>query len=203
MSLSPSNKSTILAGRLGRHSARHREDRHRSRGRLRFGWVVGVVAVVAVVLTAGASAVTGSNTISTVAGTGEPGFSGDGGPATSARIWYPNGLAFDPQGNMYITDPGDPYPNDRVRKVAPGGTITTFAGGGSIPGPDIGDGGPATLAELNVPEGVAVDGVGNVYIADRNNGRIRKVNVAGTITTIAGGGIPIPPDVGDGGPATS
>jgi len=203
MSLSPSNKSTILAGRLGRHSARHREDRHRSRGRLRFGWVVGVVAVVAVVLTAGASAVTGSNTISTIAGTGEPGFSGDGGPATSARIWYPNGLAFDPQGNMYITDPGDPYPNDRVRKVAPGGTITTFAGGGSIPGPDIGDGGPATLAELNVPEGVAVDGVGNVYIADRNNGRIRKVNVAGTITTIAGGGIPIPPDVGDGGPATS
>jgi sugar lactone lactonase YvrE len=203
MSLFPPNKSTILAGRLGRHSARHREDRRRSRGRLRFGWVVGVVAVVAVVLTAGASAVTGSNTITTVAGIGEPGFSGDGGPATSARIWVPSGLAFDPQGNMYIADPGDPNPNDRIRKVTPGGTITTFAGGGSIPGPGIGDGGPATLAELNVPEAVAVDGVGNVYIADRNNWRIRKVNAAGTITTFAGGGNPIPPDVGDDGPATS
>ena len=162
--------------------------------------VVGVAAVAAVaVVGAGALAVTGSNTISTVAGTGESGFSGDGGPATSAQIYRPAGLAFDAQGNMYIAD----LQNDRIRKVTPAGTITTFAGGGSIPGPGIGDGGPATSAELFVPESVAVDAAGNVYIADRNNQRIRMVNTAGTITTFAGGGAPVPPDIGDGGPATS
>ena len=170
---------------------------------LRLKLVGAGAAAVAVVAITSALAVTGSNTITTVAGNGEPGFSGDGGPATAAKIYAPAALAFDVQGNMYIADPGDPNPNDRVRKVTPGGTITTFAGGGDVPGPGIGDGGPATLAELNVPEGVAVDGAGNVYIADRNNGRIRKVNTAGIITTFAGGGNPIPPDVGDGGPATS
>jgi PASTA domain/NHL repeat len=170
---------------------------------LRLKLVGAGAAAVAVIAITSALAVTGSNTITTVAGNGEPGFSGDGGPATAAKIYAPAALAFDVQGNMYIADPGDPNPNDRVRKVTPGGTITTFAGGGDVPGPGIGDGGPATLAELNVPEGVAVDGAGNVYIADRNNGRIRKVNTAGVITTFAGGGNPIPPDIGDGGPATS
>jgi hypothetical protein len=159
---------------------------------------IGVTAIAAVVV-AGAFAVTGSNTITTIAGTGEPGFSGDGGPATSAQIYRPTGLAFDAQGSLYIAD----LQNDRIRKVNTAGIITTFAGGGSIPGPGIGDGGPATSAELNVPEAVAVDAQGNVYIADRNHQRIRKVNTAGTITTVAGGGNPLPPDIGDGGPATS
>jgi sugar lactone lactonase YvrE len=171
-----------------------------SRRRRLAGVCATAVAAVAAVAVAGAFAVTGSNTITTVAGTGEPGFSGDNGPATSAQIYRPAGLAFDGQGNMYIAD----LQNDRIRKVNTAGIITTFAGGGSIPGSGIGDGGPATLAELFVPESVAVDGAGNVYIADRNNQRIRKVNTAGTITTFAGGGGPLPPgDIGDGGPATS
>jgi sugar lactone lactonase YvrE len=169
------------------------EDHHRSRGRLRFGWVVGAVAAAAVVLTAGAFAVTGSNTITTIAGNGTPGGDGDGGPATSAQLYRPTGLAFDAQGNMYIADL---YAN-RIRKVNTAGIITTIAGTGF--GGFSGDGLPATSAQLNAPEGVAVDGQGNVYIADRNNGRIRKVNPAGTITTFAGGGNLL----GDGGPATS
>jgi sugar lactone lactonase YvrE len=171
--------------------------------RLRITGAVVALVVAASLVVAGAFAVTGSNTISTVAGTGVDGFSGDGGPATSAQISRPNGLAFDAQGNMYIADPSDPNPNDRIRKVDTNGIITTFAGGGTVPGPGNGDGGPATLAELNVPEDVAVDAAGNVYIADRNDQRVRKVNTAGTITTFAGGGNPVPPDIGDGGPATS
>jgi trimeric autotransporter adhesin len=134
-------------------------------------------------------------TISTFAGTGQPGFSGDGGPATSAKLYAPKGVAVDGQGNVYIADSN----NFRVRKVDPGGTITTFAGGGK-PG-FLGDGGPATLATLRNPFGVAVDGQGNVYIADTDNMRVRKVSVGGTITTIAGNGVQ--GSSGDGGPATS
>ena len=88
----------------------------------------------------------------------------------------------DGQGNVYIAD----FFNSRVRKVNPGGTITTFAGTG-VQGFS-GDGGPATSAGLVRPEGVAVDGQGNVYIADGNGDRVRKVNPAGTITTFAGTG---------------
>src|SRR5207247_3453872 len=103
-------------------------------------------------------------------------------------------LALDGRGNLYIAD----NRNHRVRKVDPAGTITTIAGNGK-PGFS-GDGGPATSAQLYVPQGVAVDGAGNVYIADQFNGRVRKVNAAGTITTIAGNHGP--GYGGDGGPAT-
>jgi sugar lactone lactonase YvrE len=133
-------------------------------------------------------------TITTFAGTGKPGPDGDGGPATSARLQYPSAVAADAQGNVYITGLTD---DNRVRKVSRGGTITTFAGGGS----SFGDGGPATSAQLHGPVGVAVDGQGNVYIADSVNARVRKVSPGGTITTFAGtgaGGYS-----GDGGPATS
>jgi sugar lactone lactonase YvrE len=132
-------------------------------------------------------------TITTFAGTGARGFSGDGGPATSAQLESPGGLAVDRKGNVYIAD------GSRVRKVDPGGTITTFAGTGRWG--FSGDGGPATSAQLKSPKGVAVDGKGNVYIADSNNLRVRKVDPGGTITTFAGTGSR--GFSGDGGPATS
>src|SRR5271157_2250007 len=130
-------------------------------------------------------------TITTVAGNGTNGFSGDGGPATSASLFWPYGVAVDSAGNLYIADSG----NNRIRKVT-GGTITTVAGGGS----GLGDGGPATSASLALPYGVAVDSAGNLYIADFGNNRIRKVS-GGTITTVAGNGTQ--GFSGDGGPATS
>jgi trimeric autotransporter adhesin len=134
-------------------------------------------------------------TITTVAGNGNGTFSGDGGPATSASLNWPTGVAVDSAGNLYIADDA----NHRIRKVS-GGTITTVAGSGSTGGTGgfSGDGGPATSAELGSPYAVAVDSAGNIYIADATNNRIRKVS-GGTITTIAGGGAAL----GDGGPATS
>ncbi len=132
--------------------------------------------------------------ISTYAGDGTVGFSGDGGPATSARV-LPEGLAIDNAGNLYIVE----SLNQRVRKVDASGIITTIAGNGS-PGFS-GDGGPATSAQLGDPRGVAVDSAGNVYIADTSNLRIRKVDTAGIITTVAGNGNV--QAAGDGGPATS
>src|ERR1035437_1426654 len=131
-----------------------------------------------------------SGTITTVAGKGQ-GFSGDGGPATSASLFHPYGVAVDSAGNVYIADT---Y-NYRIRKVS-GGTITTVAGNGGFR--FSGDGGPATSASFNLPQGMAVDSAGNLYIADTYNNRIRKVS-GKTITTIAGGGNAL----GDGGPATS
>ncbi len=101
------------------------------------------------------SAVAGSpSIITTVAGTGVAGYSGDGGPATSAQMSYPTGLAVDGSGNLYIAD----YRNHRIRKVSPSGIITTVAGTGIVG--FSGDGGPATSAQLYYPYGVAVDGVG-------------------------------------------
>jgi len=133
--------------------------------------------------------------ISTIAGNGKQGFNGDGGPATSASLYEPSGVAVDPAGNVYIADAG----NLRIRKVDTAGIITTIAGNGKEG--FSGDGGPATSAELSFPVGVAVDPAGNVYIADEGSNRIRKVNTAGIISTIAGN------DTqgfsGDGGPATS
>ena len=111
-----------------------------------------------------------------------PGFSGDGGPAVAAQLRSAFEVAVDRQGNVYIAD----YYNYRVRRVTPTGTITTFAGTAS--GGFSGDGGPATSARLNGPIAIAVDGQGNLYIADFNNARVRKVNPAGTITTIRGHG---------------
>jgi sugar lactone lactonase YvrE len=135
-------------------------------------------------------------TITTIAGTGVGGFSGDGGPATSAQLFAPEGVAVDGQGTVYIADRN----NGLVRKIGPNGVITTFAGTMSARS-GIGDGGPATSAVLLAPDAVAVDGRGNVYIADRDHNRVRKVGPDGTITTIAGTGAAA--STGDGGPATS
>jgi NHL repeat-containing protein len=128
----------------------------------------------------GALALSGIDTISTIAGTDTPGFSGDGGPATAARLGVPTGVAVDRQGNVYIAD----RENHRVRRVS-GGTFTTIAGTGTQG--FSGDGGTATAAQLSFPSGVAVDGQGNVYIADAGNDRVRRVS-GGTITTFAGTG---------------
>src|ERR1035437_10331608 len=132
-------------------------------------------------------------TITTVAGNGVFGFSGDGGAATSASLWNPWGVAVDSAGNLYIAD----TQNNRVRKVS-GGTITTVAGNG-VAGFS-GEGGPATSASLSNPWGLALDSVGNLYIADKGNNRVRKVS-GGTITTVAGNGVA--GFSGEGGPATS
>jgi trimeric autotransporter adhesin len=120
--------------------------------------------------------------ISTVAGNGTPGFTGDGGAATSAELAYPSGLALDAAGNLYISD----TTNQRVRKLS-GGTIATVAGNGTSG--YSGDGGAATSATLNSPAGLAVDSAGNLYIADFSNNVVRKVTSGGTISTIAGTGL--------------
>src|SRR2546422_353081 len=133
--------------------------------------------------------------LSLIAGTGTSGFSGDGGPAVSARLSYPGNLVVDGGGNLYIADWG----NDRIRKVNTEGIISTIAGNGKERFE--GDGGAATSASLNGPRGVAVDPAGNVYIADRGNSRIRKVDTVGLISTIAGNGTS--GFSGDGGLATA
>src|ERR1700756_3391342 len=120
--------------------------------------------------------------IQTVAGNGTSAFSGDNGAAATASLSEPFGVAVDAIGNLYIADTS----NHRVRKVDASGVITTVAGNGTEG--FSGDGGPATSATLNTPIGVAVDSAGNLYIADAFNNRIRKVNAAGVITTVAGNG---------------
>jgi sugar lactone lactonase YvrE len=138
---------------------------------------------------------TASGIVTKVLG-GTFGFSGDGGPAINASIEYARGITFDAAGNIYVAD----TLNGRVRKVsAASDIVTTFAGTGSR---FAGDGGPARSANLALPSGVALDGVGNMYIADTNNNRIRRVNLAsGVISTVAGNGIF--GFSGDGGLATS
>jgi len=134
--------------------------------------------------------------ITTVAGNGAAGYSGDGGPATSAKLYGPAGVAADGSGNFYIADAG----NNVIRRVAVTGIISTVAGNGTLGYSS--DGGPATSAAMIGPTGVAVDGSGNLYIADDGNNVIRRVVTAtGIITTVAGNGIP--GYAGDGGPATS
>ena len=127
--------------------------------------------------------------ITTVAGTGVAGFSGDGGAATAARLNQPWGIAIDSAGNLFIGDSA----NGRVRKVS-GGTITTVAGGGTGVNDDI----PATNAALFFPTAVAVDQADNLFVADAGRSLIRRVS-GGVITTVAGGGFLF----GDDGPATS
>jgi sugar lactone lactonase YvrE len=178
-----------------------------------------------------------SGVLTAAAGNGVAGFSGDGGPATSASLSGPAAVALDAAGNLYIADSS----NNRIRRVSPSGTITTVAGSG-VSGPSglavdsggnlyisdsnnnrirkvsaagvittvagkgaagfSGDGGPATAASLNWPQRLALDAAGNLYIADFNNYRVRKVDAGnGIITTVAGNGVN--GGAGDGGPATA
>ena len=128
--------------------------------------------------------VTPAGIISTFAGNGTNGFSGDGGPATSAKLGLgPQraGLATDSAGNLYIADSN----NYRVRKVDTSGTITTVAGNGQIGLGSSGNGNPATSVALCFPSGVAVDHAGNLYIGSSICGGVRKVDPAGVITTVA------------------
>ncbi|MFA6112153.1 MAG: SMP-30/gluconolactonase/LRE family protein, partial [Candidatus Latescibacterota bacterium] len=134
-------------------------------------------------------------TISTVAGT-DSGFSGDNGPASTARLASPQGLALDRAGNLYLADTG----NRRVRRVDTQGIITTVAGSGASA--SSGDGGPATAAGLLEPLAVAVDTSGNLYIADGAGHRVRRIGVDGVITTAAGTGSQRSP-AGDGAPAAT
>jgi hypothetical protein len=138
--------------------------------------------------------VTASGTITTVAGNGTFGYSGDNGPATSAQLSWPYGVALDAAGDLYIADT---Y-NNRIRMVAPGGTITTVAGNGTRGYG--GDGGLAISAELYYPHGVAVDGSGDLFIGDTGNHRVREVT-ASNISTVAGDGTQ--GYTGNGGAATS
>lgn len=135
------------------------------------------------------------------------GYTGDGGPAVDAQLRFPSALAFDAQGNLYITD----HLNDAIRKVDANGIITTVAGVGPlatwvrgpwVPGvqPKGGDGGPATQGVLDTPWGITFDAQGNLYIADQGHDAIRKVDTNGIITTVAGSGVR--GYSGDGGPAT-
>ena len=124
-----------------------------------------------------------NGTITTVAGNGTSGYSGDGSSATGAELGNPpGGLAVDGAGNIFISDTS----NNRIRKVSATGTITTVAGNGTAGFG--GDGGLATAAQLSGPQAVAIDGSGNLYIADSGNNRIRKVSAAGVIMTFAGNG---------------
>jgi streptogramin lyase len=139
--------------------------------------------------------------ITTIAGTGVTGESGDGGPATQARLTEPRTMALAADGSLLFTEPR----LNRIRRLDPSGIITTFAGTGKAG--FSGDGGPASRAQLNFNRGVAVDGAGTVWIADSLNQRIRKVDAAGIITTAAGSGrtcYTTPENsCGDGGPATA
>lgn len=123
-----------------------------------------------------------SGVITTIAGSGTAGYSGDGGAATLAKLNWPDNIMFDATGNLYICD----FKNDVVRKVNTSGIITTMAGTGI--GGFSGDGGPATAAQLHGPDGIFPDAHGNVFIADMDNHRIRLVDASGTIYTIAGTG---------------
>ena len=136
-----------------------------------------------------------SGNISTVAGSGAQGFSGDGGAATAAQLTLPSNVVLDALGNLYIAD----ATNNRIRKVDSAGVISTVAGSGTAG--FSGDGGAATAAQLNIPWDVAVDGSGNLYIADTSNQRIRKVDSSGNISTVAGTGTR--GFSGDGGAATA
>lgn len=136
--------------------------------------------------------------ITTSAGNGSAGFSGDGGPATAAQFDVPIAVSVDSADNLYIADSW----NDRIRKVTPDGIIRTVAGAGGWWG-FLFDDVPATATWLNLPNAISVDSVGNLYITDWGNSRIRKVTTDGIIHTVAGGGIGYVNYPGDDGPATA
>ncbi len=129
--------------------------------------------------------VTPAGLITTIAGTGKPAYSGDGGPAVKAALNNPRGLAFDSNGFLYVADSG----NHALRKISPSGLISSAAGNGFAV--FRGDGGPASAALLNSPSAVAVDPTGNdIFIADSANHRVRRINRGGILTTYAGSGAP-------------
>ncbi len=140
-----------------------------------------------------------NGSVTTIAGTGAAGFSGDGGPATTAQLYGPSAVAIASDGTVYIADSG----NNRVRKVAPDGTISTFAGSGSGLGNILlppsfqscafsGDGALATSAQLCDPAQLAFDKAGALYVADFGNSRVRKISTGSIIATVAGSGQPVP-----------
>lgn len=129
--------------------------------------------------------------ITTIAGDGDAGYSGDGAAATAAELNHPINITFDHSGNLFIADQN----NHAIRKVTPSGIISVVAGNGSLG--FTGDNGPAIAAQLNYPAGISFNTSGDLFIADQYNNVIRKVNSSGIISTVAGGGIG-----GDGGPAT-
>ena len=119
-------------------------------------------------------------TITTIAGNGTQGFSGDGGQATSAQLYLPWSVTLDASGDIFIPD----YGNNRIRKINSSGVINTVAGIGT--GTYSGDGGPAISAGIYRPNRIFFDATGNLFFADDFNARIRKINLSGTITTVAG-----------------
>ncbi len=141
--------------------------------------------------------ISSSGIIRTVAGTGVRGFSGDGGIATQAQLDSPYGILLDPRGNLFVADLG----NSRVRRIALDGTITTVAGGGSLPAGGANDGSSATMLALNAPRNLAMDSAGNLYISDFSAQRVYRLDRSGSLTTVAGTGVA--GFGGDGGPSYS
>ncbi len=158
-------------------------------------YITSIVIIISILFGANGAFAQGGY-IYTAAGNGTAGYSGDGGLAVNAKLNSPTDVCEDHAGNLYIVDQG----NNRIRQVnATTHIITTVVGNGASG--YTGDGGAATAAELKTPNGVVVDGAGNIYIADQGNNVIRKVNTAGIISTIAGTGTA--GFSGDGGPATA
>jgi hypothetical protein len=139
--------------------------------------------------------VDGSGNITTVAGTGTAGYTGDGGPASAAQLRNPVGLAISASGNLFIADSR----NNVIREVTSSGNISTIAGNGTAG--YAGDTGPATSAQLSNPLGISLTASGSLYIADSRNNAIRVINTSGIINTFAGTGVS--GHTGDGGPATA
>ena len=164
-------------------------------GSLHFKGGVALLATLAVSHAPAAVASAATNNIYGVTGTGTAGSAGDAGPATAAQLTNPASVISTPDGGYLIGDTG----NHRVRRVTPGGTITTLAGNGTNGA--AGDGGPATAAQLSSPHAIALTADGGVLIADTGNHRIRRVSPGGIITTVAGAGTN--GFSGDGGAATA
>ena len=150
--------------------------------------IIAAAVVPAVLLTGGGAekpaavaSVADSGTIETIAGGSQRGFSGDGGPASEARLDEPQGLAFDASGKLYVTEGR----NNRIRKIDTDGVITTIAGTGKS-GSAAGDGGPATEASLSSPDNPVFDNAGNLYFSDRKANSVRKIDTSGVIATVAG-----------------